>query len=210
MSTTFKHQQEGNEEQSLEDHDDVLESQDNSREPKISESSDTIPKSAVSTTITAPCWSDPYEPISLLCNCSCHERHSVRSPRATDRFIGTLFAGYLGVPYLYRGCNKSSCMRSCSSSQISISLTYFLPLWFLSKAITLSIQQHIWGLDYNIRVNHCVSFSSAIFQYAYQGNASGIKSILKARSGSPFDITYGAQRSLLGVWSPFFSHRLVC
>lgn len=201
---TFEYQQEGKEGQNREDHDDVFESQDHSHALNISDPSGALPKPAVNT-ITSPCMSNLYKPISLHCNCncSCHERHSTRSPRATDRIIGTLFTGYLDVPFFYRRCNKSDCKRPCSNSQISISLTYFFPLWFLSKAISLSIQQHIWGFDYNLRVNHCVSFSSAIFQYSYQGNTSGIKSILKARSGSPFDITYGTQRSLLGVWPPF-------
>lgn len=195
--TIFEQEPQGKETQSREDLNVIFENHNKNHTPDAS--GHTSQSSVVSTTITTTITSPLHKPITLHCNCSCHERNLFRSPRATDRIIGTLFAGYLGIPFSYRRCNELSCIRSCAGSPISISLTYFFPLWFLSEAITLSVQQNIWGLEYNLRVNHCVSFTSAIFQYAYQGNTSGIKSILKARSGSPFDIASGTQRSLLGV-----------
>lgn len=59
------------------------------------------------------------------------------------------------------------------------------------------------GFDFNLRVLHYVHYSSPIFQCAYQGDSLGMKNLLKARLGSPFDMTSGPQRSLLGVWLPF-------
>ena len=143
---------------------------------------------------------DLNQSISSHCNCSCHERHSTRTPRLTDKFLGTLF-GSFDVPYSSREC--LSCIRSCPSSQFMFSLTYFFPFWLLSWAITLSFQKCKWGLDHSFRVINCVSFSSPIFQHAYQGHVSEMKSLLKARLGSPFDVTPETQKSLLVVWFIF-------
>lgn len=153
----------------------------------------------VGTSITTPGALDLYQSISSHCNCSCHERYSTRSPRLTDTLLGTLFAGSLDITYASRECNNLSCIRSCPSPHFMFSLTYFFPIWLLSWAITLSFQKCKWGLDHSFRVINCASSSSSIFQYAYQGDVSGMKSLLKARLGSPFDVTPKPQRSLLGI-----------
>ena len=133
------------------------------------------------------------------CNCCFHERYSKRSPRVADRTVGTLFVEYSNLPYLIGLYKKSSYAQSCTGSHFRFSLAYFFPIWFLSCAIILVVQDHARGFDFNFRVLRYVSYSSPIFQYAYQGDALGMKNLLGRRLGSPFDVTSGPQRSLLGV-----------
>lgn len=154
---------------------------------------------ATVTTVSATYMLDRHNPVLPLCNCCCHDRYSERSPRVADKIFGTLFTGYSGIPYLTRKCDESSCAQSCSWPHATFSLTYFFPMWFLSYLITLAVKQHSWGFDYNLRFIHYVGYSSLMFQYAYQGNVPGMKSLIKSRLGSPFEVTSERQRSLLGV-----------
>ncbi len=149
---------------------------------------------AVAITVNATSISN----IAPQCKCCCHQKYSKRSPRLVDRIVGTLFTGYSGIPGLGPRCNVHSCVHSCPSPDAMLSLTYFFPTWFISGAITMALKKTTRGF-YNIRVIRYVSYSSPIFQYAYQGDISGMKALLKGRLGSPFDVTPETQRSLLGV-----------
>ena len=137
--------------------------------------------------------------IEPQCKCRCHNRSSKRSPQVMDQIIGSLFAGYSGIPCLIPQCNVLSCQRSCPNPDVTVSVTYFFPAWILSQAFTLAFKRSVGGFDYNIRIINCVSYLSLIFQYAYQGDVSRMKSLLKSKLGSPFDVTSNPQRSLLGV-----------
>ena len=138
------------------------------------------------------------------CPCRCHYRNTSRSPKALDRIAGVLFAGYSGFPCLAPPCNVNSCRNSCPMTTKSVaSVKYFFPSWFLSWAVSLWIRSSEWGFDYNVRFMHCVSYSSPIFVSAYRGDAASMKMLLKAKRGSPFDVTAGArQKSLLTVLIP--------
>lgn len=151
-------------------------------------------KQAVAITVDAI----SHSTIATQCKCCCHQKYSKRSPRLADRILGTLFTGYSGVPGLAPRCNVLICVHSCPSPDAMLALTYFFPAWFISGAITLALKQTT-RVFYNIRVLRYVSYSSPIFQYAYQGDLSGMKALLKGRLGSPFDVTPETQRSLLGV-----------
>ena len=133
------------------------------------------------------------------CVCCCHQRYSKRSSRSLNQIFGTLSAAYSGIPYLAPECNLPSCTRSCLIPSSLFSLTFFFPTWILVWAITLTLKRSALGFDYNIRLFYCVSYSSPIFQCAYQGNVSGMKYILQNGLGSPFDVTPEPQRTLLGV-----------
>ena len=137
------------------------------------------------------------------CNCCSHEKYFKRSPHVADKALGTLFVGYSDIPFLISLCKSLNKARSCTGSHFMFSLAYFFPIWFLSCAILLIVQDHPLGFDINLRVLHYVSYSSPIFQCAYQGDSLGMKSLLKRRLASPFDVTAGPRRSLLGVRSAF-------
>ena len=184
-------------------HDCVVATGDQNWAQHIWEPSQGLRDQTTTTAITTTCVSDLQQLIPSHCTCNSHEQYSKRSPRVADRIIGTLFAGYSDVSYLICFCNKLSGARSCANSHFMFSLTYFFPLWILSCAIILRIQKHMWGFDFNLRVIRYVSYSSPIFQYAYQGDVLGMKGLLRRRLGSPFDVTSEPQRTLLGVWLPF-------
>lgn len=141
-----------------------------------------------------------YTPkLARKCDCCCHHRYSKRSSRVLDQVFGTLFAGYSGVSSLIPRCNVLGCKQSCASSDIMLSLNYLFPLWLLSWGFTLAFKTTIGGFDHSFRLFHCVEYSSPIFRYAYEGDVARMKALLKARLGSPFDVTSEPQRSLLGV-----------
>ena len=135
----------------------------------------------------------------ICCNCSCHRRRCKRSARSMEKVTGAVFTAYSGIPKTTPKCENFSCMQLCNVSNFWLSFTYFFPVWFLSWAIAFVIKKSRIGFDYNFRVFHCVSYSSPIFQCAYQGDVAGLKILLQTRSGSPFDVTGEPQRSLLSV-----------
>jgi hypothetical protein len=140
------------------------------------------------------------------CQCHCHHRRLNRSPPIVDRIFGTVFASYSGVSRGNSRCDVLSCAQSCANPEITLSLTYFFPPWLLSGGINVTITQKARGLNNNLRVIQCVDYSSPIFRYAYEGDVSRMKALLRGRLGSPFDVTSGPQRSLLGVRFPSYAH----
>lgn len=146
------------------------------------------------------------------CRCRCHQRNTIRSPKAFDRVAGVLFAGYSSIACLAPQCNINSCRNYCPmTSKDFASVKYFFPSWFLSWAVSLRIRNFEWGFDYAFRLMHCVSYSSPIFLSAYRGDATSMKMLLKAKMGSPFDVTAGERQktlltvliSFMAVFSPF-------
>ena len=142
-----------------------------------------------------------WQQASQQCKCCCHQRYSNRSSRFVDGIIGTFFAGYCGIPYLALECTVRSCTQTCLISDSLLTITYFFPTWLLSCAFTFVFKMSTLGFDYTFRFANCVSYSSPIFQCAYQGDIEGIKVILRSKLGSPFDVTTEPQRSLLGVYN---------
>jgi hypothetical protein len=140
------------------------------------------------------------------CQCHCHHRRLNRSPPIVDRIFGTVFASYSSLSHGNSRCNVFSCTQSCANPDITFSLTYFFPPWLLSGGINVTIMQTARGLNNNLRVIQCVDYSSPIFRYAYEGDVPRMKALLRGRLGSPFDVTWGPQRSLLGVRFPSYAH----
>lgn len=139
------------------------------------------------------------------CQCCCHYKSLNRSPRVVDRIFGSLSAAYSGVTSAVPQCNVLDCAKSCAGPDITLSLTYFFPPWLLYWGINLKFTQATRGFNHNFRVIQCVEYSSPIFRYAYEGDVSRMKALLKGKLGSPFDVTYEPQRSLLGVWFLFIT-----
>ena len=62
------------------------------------------------------------------CICRCHQLQTRRSPRVFNRFLGCLFFGYTGPPYLSPPCDSEACNKSTCPK---ISFAYFFPPWLL-------------------------------------------------------------------------------
>src|SRR5436190_6471874 len=45
------------------------------------------------------------------CSCCCHVRKSVKMPHSLRGFLGSLFVGYSGVPFVTPPCNERQCSR---------------------------------------------------------------------------------------------------
>lgn len=150
-------------------------------------------KDQVITIVTPPIFgSKVYE----QCYCRCHPKRTRRSPKAFDQVAGVLSASYSTTQHLTPQC-KVQCYPNSSTS--AVSATYLFPTWFLSWAVSVGIAVSEQGFDYNLRWIHRVSYSSAIFQCAYQGDVSNMKMLFKAKLGSPFDVATEKQKSLLAV-----------
>ena len=146
---------------------------------------------------TVPSWRSK----SSICTCLCYQRRSKRTARSMSRVFGALYVAYSGVPYLNTRCRSCNALkrRQRTQTDVLVSFTYFFPAWLLPWAVRLVVERSQPRFDYNFRIFHCVSYSSRIFQCAYQGDIVGMKSILQKKAGSPFDVTSEPQHSLLVV-----------
>ena len=133
--------------------------------------------------------------------CLCHRRRFKRTARSISRMFGALYIAYSGIPYLNSRCRSCNALERGHPPQadVLLSFTYLFPAWLVPWAMTLVVNGSQPKFDYNFRVFHCVSYSSQIFQCAYQGDVPGMKRILQNKAGSPFDVTSEPQHSLLVV-----------
>ena len=129
------------------------------------------------------------------CVCVCHHRQTWKTPRFLHRFLGILFVGYAGVPYLTQKCDSQECIQRSSPMT---SITYFFPSWFLASVFVVAVRSSINGLEFNIRVPHIVSDSAIVFDLCAQGDVEGVKTMFRQGLSSPFDID-STQRTLLDV-----------
>lgn len=70
--------------------------------------------------------SDVWE-CSRACQCSCHIRQRLNTPRLLDEFLGALFIGYSGSQIIQR-CNQKACREQ---NTFSATFMYQLPRWFI-------------------------------------------------------------------------------
>ena len=122
------------------------------------------------------------------CKCSCHHhsRPTKRTPKVLDRFIGILFVGYFGIPYVNKICDHANCAQRSGSD---IRFVYIFPTWLLARALVFLLNYSpIRGPELTIRMPRIVSNSSRIFLYASSGNVDGMREILDRGLGSPIDV----------------------
>lgn len=131
------------------------------------------------------------------CRCRCHLRQRWKSPPMLDRFLGTVFLGYVGLPIMYPRCDFHACLRQRS---FIVSFTYYFPAWFLLRILHIQIRhRQNLGPEQLLRVSRRVSDYSEILKFARKGNVEGIKSVLKDGLGSPFDIGIQSSFSPMNV-----------
>ena len=133
---------------------------------------------------------------SRVCNCSCHVRRSLKSPRLLDGFLGTLFVGYSGSPLLSQRCDQVSCRgRKISTT----SFIYQFPQWFLiSRMILLKAKfTALYGPELSLRFNRVVDGKALVFYYATTGDLSKMKELFQKGCASPNDVRFDSG------WTPF-------
>ena len=133
---------------------------------------------------------------SRSCNCSCHVRRSLKSPRLLDGFLGTLFVGYSGSPLLSQRCDQVSCRARKNSST---SFIYQFPQWFLiSRMILLKAKfTALYGPELSLRFNRVVDGKALVFYYATTGDLSKMKELFQKGCASPNDVRFDSG------WTPF-------
>ena len=144
------------------------------------------------------------------CPCHCHRRGrpTKRSPKVLDRFIGTLFIGYLGIPYVNAPCDDSDCAQRSGSD---IRLAYIFPAWLLARALVILLKLlPAYGPELNIRIPRVVSNSSRLFSCATSGDVDSMKEMLNRGLASPMDVDAltGNTALMVSVFSFSLSYNL--
>ena len=122
------------------------------------------------------------------CNCVCHRRKTRRTPRFSDRVLGTLFLGYTGIPYITPQCDKESCTKR--SSPVA-SVMYLFPSWLLARALILVLRlSSINGLEFSLRAPCIVSRTASIWDISMKGDIEGMRRLLSQQISSPFVMDY--------------------
>ena len=121
---------------------------------------------------------------STSCGCVCHRRHTKRSPIFLDQFLGTLFCGYHGLPYLVPACDSPRCTGSDATAKI----TYHFPPWLLAHSFALSAA---WsptsGFGVNVQFPRLINPYSRIFLLSEQGDVEGMHEAFRQGLASPLD-----------------------
>ena len=138
-----------------------------------------------------------------MCACQCHAVTKYQHPRWMTPFIGSLFLGYAGMPYLSPiGCNESACTKR---EDALVKATYYFPAWipYFSRMVSFVGRWNVLdGHDVSLRMPRVVPSSSEIFVLAQKGNVRGIKMLLSLQKASIHDVSAVEGRSAMHV-----SHR---
>lgn len=122
------------------------------------------------------------------CSCVCHTESRIQTPQFLQRFLGNLFIGYSGLPVLTKSCNQQTChMRAQPMSYI----TYFFPLWFLDRMISLTMTTTpLAGPVVSLKTQRTVPGNADIFTYAKSGNVEELQILFEKGLASPHDVHY--------------------
>ena len=133
---------------------------------------------------------------SKSCECPCHIRRRLNTPRLLDGFLGTLFVGYSGSPLLSQKCDRVSCQGRKSSAT---SLVYMFPRWFvMSRMIQMKAQvTAMYGPELSLRFNRVINGKALVFHYATTGDVGKMKQLFEQGRASPSDVRYDSG------WTPF-------
>lgn len=109
------------------------------------------------------------------------------SPRLLRTVLGTMCAGYMGVPGIKPACDNRMC-RGVNPGLIKVN--YIFPKWFLTRALYLAVYfAPNSGPEFHLRCLRMRPRDAAIFSAAYYGDTETVKKILRAGEGSVLDVT---------------------
>lgn len=133
--------------------------------------------------------SRPLQACDGTCNCQCHVRTQIRTPKWLSGIIGTLFYSSTIKPDSnVRPCNVKDCLRADLSS--SSQLTYYFPIWMMRCALVYSTWHNLDGVNssWNIRIPNEVSYKASCWRYIGSGQLDRIQDLLRTRKMTPFDV----------------------
>lgn len=150
------------------------------------------------------------------CQCQCHLRSVIRSPRLLSNYLGNIVLGFSNLPWAFSRflqCNEQTCRRMRS---LETEVKYVLPSWFSSAVANFKIDLSVRFLPLNIHVRalNVIPYDSPILVCTQEGDHEGIMRLLQSGTASLYDVDpYGL--GLLYVSSCFLPyagnlHALVC
>ena len=117
------------------------------------------------------------------CRCSCHVQSVFKTPQLLQQITGYLLLGYSGNPIL-----QQQCIPSCLRKNLkSMRMTYFLPRWFVSRAISISISNTV-SPTFSIKSRKVVPEVNQLFSLSKFGDVDGIRRLFDNRLASPDDV----------------------
>jgi hypothetical protein len=130
--------------------------------------------------------SRPYECDFQWCDCICHKRTFTRSSAQLNKVLGSLFVGYVALPFFAPPCNRQHCHRR---ERPSIQINYYFPPWFLTRVmIFIATYSDRGGPEMVIKIPRLCSPKADIFVFAATGNVDGIKTLFQRGLASPMDL----------------------
>lgn len=124
------------------------------------------------------------------CQCRCHYRTVMRSPRYMTEWLGDFFLGCTNLPWCFSGlvaCSEQTCRRSWGPT---VDVGYLLPSWIGqgvgSFAVTFSLRRP--PLNICVRTRHTVPYDSPILVCAQEGDVDGARKLLLSGQATINDV----------------------
>lgn len=137
------------------------------------------------------------------CGCNCHKPQALRTPMAARKFLGFLFIGYTGLPYLAQQCSERGCRKQAVPS---LKVTYYFPTWFLHRTLQFVFSGPLAeGPQIFLRVPRVIPDISEVFLHACQGNLPKMRLLFAQGIASPFDVGSTTGRTPLHVSTLMFT-----
>jgi len=125
------------------------------------------------------------------CECSCHRRTKLK-------IFSTLFIGYTGSVLRKNDCYKYGC--STTRPTFEGSFTYYFPLWFVQKSLTISMRiSRLGDPSLAITAHHVLPRYSEPFLAVERGDTSTLLELLKSGNLHPNSVEMGYGYTLLQV-----------
>ena len=132
------------------------------------------------------------------CTCVCHYPSRLQSPRFLDRFFGSLFIGYVGLPVWTRTCDQNGCFNQYSRT---LQISYAFPQRLLSRTVDFAATMTYTGdPSFGLIVRNRVRIGeNSVFTRARVGDTAGIWEAFNNREASITDLVYGSGQTILQV-----------
>ena len=134
---------------------------------------------------------------AIGCVCTCHRRHTHRTPKVLDRVFGILLFGYTGIPRVTPYYDSIKCIQRSVSA---VWVTYFFPSWLLTRALTIFARlSSSSGPELIIRVPRIVHMNSRIFSLCIRNDVHGVQQLLQQGLASTSDVSHNIGETPLNV-----------
>lgn len=128
------------------------------------------------------------------CSCACHRRQALS---ILEWLCGSVFVGYVGLPYITPSCNEGGCKRGLGPN---IQITYYFPWWFCVKlGWLLTLKMDFPSPELSLKVVRPVPKDAHFFHLAASGDIESIKDMFRERKAHHLDVSVEDGRSALHV-----------